>query len=224
MWGNNMAPSTIDPERVMQLMAWDISERCQFALGSGKQFTNRVVMMTEPVANILKNDYASVGDLENALIDNSRRSAYERAFANYYANAGGRKDGGEHSFNQYLSHIVKTEGGEETTTPVWYDTEAKSMTTIPTMQKGSTAFLITGDASRNKVQTLPGGGFSTVAIDLPQSWDSLMAAKGYPALAEMYLSPTPTNRTENSINTGAVRQEVSDLVPRLFHDTRNFKR
>ena len=98
------------------------------------------------------------------------------------------------------------------------------MTTIPTMQKGSTAFLITGDASRNKVQTLPGGGFSTVAIDLPQSWDSLMAAKGYPVLEEMYLSPTPTNRTENSINTGAVRQEVSDLVPRLFHDTRNFKR
>lgn len=199
MWGNNMAPSTIDPERVMQLMAWDISERCQFALGSGKQFTNRVVMMTEPVANILKKGYTSVDALENALIDNSRRSAYERAFANYYANAGGRKDGEEHSFNQYQSHIVKTEGGEETATPVWYDTEAQSMTTIPTMQKGATAFLITGDASRNKVQTLPGGGFSTVAIELPQSWDSLMAAKGYPALADMYLTPCQVNGTETSV-------------------------
>lgn len=203
MWGNNMAPSTIDPERVMQLMAWDISERCQFALGSGKQFTNRVVMMTEPVANILKNNYASVGALENALIDNSRRSAYERAFANYYANAGGRKDGEEHSFNQYLSYIVKTEGGEETNTPVWYDTEAQSMTTIATIQKGSTAFLITGDASRNKVQTLPGGGFSIVAIDFPKSWDSLMAAKGYPALAEMYLSSTPTNGPETFIKNNS---------------------
>ena len=199
MWGNNMAPSTIDSERLMQLMAWDISERCQFALGSGKQFTNRVVMMTEPVANILKDGYASLGALENALIDNSRRSAYERAFANYYANAGGRKDGVKHSFNQYLSHIIKTEGGEETPTPIWYDTDAQNMTTIPTMQKGSTAFLITGNASRNKVQTMPGGGFSTVVIELPESWDSLMVAKGYPTLAEMHLTPCPVNAKEISV-------------------------
>lgn len=187
MWGNNMAPSTIDPERVMQLMAWDIAERCQFALGSGKQFTNRVVLMTEPVANILKDRYPTIDKLEDALIAGSRRSAYERAFANYYANAGGRKDGGAHSFNQYLSHIIRSEGGRETSTPVWYDTDAATMTTIPTMQKGATAFLITGDASRNKVQTMPGGGFSTVAIDLPKAWDTLMDALGYPPLASMYL-------------------------------------
>ena len=55
------------------------------------------------------------------------------------------------------------------------------------MQKGATAFLITGDASRNKVQTMPGGGFSTVAIDLPKAWDKLMDALGYPPLASMYL-------------------------------------
>lgn len=65
------------------------------------------------------------------------------------------------------------------------------MTTVPTMQKGSTAFLITGDASCNKVQTMPGGGFSTVSIELPADWDSLMAAKGYPALKDFYLSSTP---------------------------------
>ena len=189
MWGNNMAPSTTNAEKVMQLMAWDIAERCQFALGSGKQFTNRVVLMTEPVANILKNGYQTIGSLEDALIENSRRSAYERALANYYANPGSRKDGGEHSFNQYLSHIIRSERGKETSTPAWYDTQAKTMTTIPTMQKGQTAFLITGDASRNKVQTMPGGGFSTVRIDLPAAWDSLMEAKGYPALKDMYLSP-----------------------------------
>ncbi len=204
MWGNNMAPSTIDPERVMQLMAWDISERCQFALGSGKQFTNRVVLMTEPVANILKDGYSTIGSLEDDLIVNSRRSAYERAFANYYANAGGRKDGGEHTFNQYLSHIIKTEGGKDTPTPIWYDTNENTMTTIPTMEKGTTAFLITGDASRNKVQTMPGGGFSTVTIDLPAAWDSLMADKGYPALKDMYLSPGG-----NGDNTSAVKSITS---------------
>ncbi|MCR4920441.1 MAG: hypothetical protein K5945_01855 [Bacteroidaceae bacterium] len=64
------------------------------------------------------------------------------------------------------------------------------MITIPTMEKGSTAFLVTGDASRNKVQTMPGGGFSIVAIELPADWDALMAAKGYPALQDKYLTPT----------------------------------
>lgn len=102
---------------------------------------------------------------------------------------GSRKDGGEHSFNQYLSHIVKAEGGQKTATPVWYDTSAQTMTTIRTMQKGQTAFLITGDGSRNKVQTMPGGGFSMVRIELPANWDALMAAKGYPALRDMYLTP-----------------------------------
>ena len=32
LWGNNMAPSTSDPKRIVQLMAWDISERCQFII------------------------------------------------------------------------------------------------------------------------------------------------------------------------------------------------
>ena len=50
LWGNNMASSTTDPQKIMELMAWDISERSQFALGSGRQFTFRTVLMTEPVA------------------------------------------------------------------------------------------------------------------------------------------------------------------------------
>lgn len=36
MWGNNMAPSTDNPQKITELMAWDITQRCQFALGSGK--------------------------------------------------------------------------------------------------------------------------------------------------------------------------------------------
>ena len=40
------------------------------------------------------------------------------------------------------------------------------MLTIPTMKEDMTAFLITGDSSRNKVQTMPGGGFETVAIEM----------------------------------------------------------
>lgn len=223
LWGNNMAPSTIDPERVMQLMAWDISERCQFALGSGKQFTNRVVMMTEPVANILKDGYSSIEQLENALIDNSRRPAYERAFANYYANAGGRKDGGEHSFYQYLSHVISSENGAETPTPVWYDTNSETMTTVPTMQKGSTAFLITGDPSRNKVQTMPGGGFSVVSITLPENLDSLMTAKGYPALKDFYLTPLLKENNTSAVKDKNIKSNADKLRRTNYYDTQGIR-
>ena len=46
------------------------------------------------------------------------------------------------------------------------------------MKKGMTAFLITGDAARNKVQTMPGGGYATIKIELPENWDSLMTELG----------------------------------------------
>ena len=50
-----------------------------------------------------------------------------------------------------------------------------------------TAFLITGDAARNKVQTMPGGGYATIKIELPENWDSLMTELGYEPL-EIFVS------------------------------------
>ncbi len=184
LWGNNMAPSTTNPQKVMELIAWDISERSQFALGSGRQFTFRTILMTEPVAAILAGRYKSPEALEKDLVEHSRRPVKERAFANYYANPGGAKDGGQHNLRQYQGHIRKDEGGEMTPTPQWYDSPEREQMTIPTMQRGMTAFLITGDAARNKVQTMPGGGYATVKIDLPEQWDSLMAELGYRPLEE----------------------------------------
>ena len=186
LWGNNMAPSTTDPQKIMELMAWDISERSQFALGSGRQFTFRTVLMTEPVAAILSEKYRSPEALEKDLVEASRRPVKERAFANYYANPGGAKDGGAHSLKQYQGHIRKDEGGKMTATPEWYDSPDAEQMTIPTMKQGMTAFLVTGDAARNKVQTMPGGGYSTIKIELPANWDSLMAELGYTPLRDYF--------------------------------------
>ncbi len=188
LWGNNMAPSTSDPKRIAQLMAWDISERCQFALGSGRQFTFRTILLTEPVARILAQRYTSVEKLEDYLIGASRRPLSERAFANYYANPGGAKDGGEHNIRQYTGYLRRTEGATMTIKPEWYDSPDATIETIPTMQKGMTQFLITGDAARNKVQTMPGGGYSTVKIELPHNWDELMSERGYQPLYEFKIS------------------------------------
>ena len=186
LWGNNMAPSTTDPQKIMELMAWDISARSQFALGSGRQFTFRTVLMTEPVAAILSEKYRSPEALEKDLIDASRRPVKERAYANYYANPGGAKDGGAHSLKQYQGHIRKDEGGKMTATPEWYDSPDAEQMTIPTMKQGMTAFLVTGDAARNKVQTMPGGGYATIKIELPANWDSLMAELGYTPLRDYF--------------------------------------
>ena len=43
------------------------------------------------------------------------------------------------------------------------------------------------DAARNKVQTMPGGAYATIKIELPANWDSLMAELGYEPL-ERYLT------------------------------------
>ena len=187
LWGNNMAPSTTDPQKVMQLLAWDISERSQFALGSGRQFTYRTILMTESVAAVLAGRYRSPQALEKALIEESRRPLKERAFANYYANPGSRKDGGEHNLRQYTAHLGKTEGAEMTPPPPWYDTSESRIETVPTMKRGMTAVIITGDNARNKVQTMPGGGYATLRVELPEDWDTLMSALGYRPLQEYFL-------------------------------------
>lgn len=187
LWGNNMAPSTTDPQKIAELMAWDISERCQFALGSGKQYTFRTILITEPVAATLAKKYPTTESLENTLINLSRRPLQERAFANYYANPGGAKDGGQHSLKQYTGHLRRTEQAQMTVAPAWHDIDAQQIETIPTMRKNMTVFLVTGDAARNKIQTMPGGGYSTVEIELPKNWDQLMKAAGYQPLKEFCL-------------------------------------
>ena len=91
-----------------------------------------------------------------------------------------------------------------TPTPEWYACDDAQMMTIPTMVKGETAFIITGDVSRNKIQTMPGGGQSTVAIELPAAWDRLMEEKGYPPLTDMYLEALGEN-------SGDIITEVSKV-------------
>ena len=186
LWGNNMAPSTTSPQKIMELLAWDATERCQFALGSGKQYTYRTILLTKPIAKNLAAKYHTPSALEKELIRTARRSLHERVFANYYANPGSNPEE-RHPIRNWRGHLSRTEGAATTPTPVWYDTPDQQMLTIPTMKAGMTAFIITGDESRNKVQTMPGGEFETVRIELPRGWDKLMQERGYKPIAEYYI-------------------------------------
>ena len=189
LWGNNMPPATTDGEKIMQLLAWDITERCQLALGSGVQYTHRAILMTEEVAAHLKDTYGTVDNLEDQLIATARRPLYERAYAHYYANPGSAINPDHTSLEEYMEQLQDEEDAEMTKTPEWYANDNAQMMTIPTMVKGETAFIITGDPSRNKIQTMPGGAMSTVAVELPEAWDELMEELGYEPLRSFYLEP-----------------------------------
>lgn len=186
LWGNNLTPATADGGRIMQLMAWDIAERGQFALGSGKPFTHRTILVTEYVARDLARDYPTKGALERALVATARRPAAERAFANYWANPGSAFDPEKYTPEQHLGRIIRNEQGQLTDAPAWYPTEEK-IHTVPAMKPGMTPILLTGDPNRNKVQTMPGGGYATIGIELPANWDTLTGALGYEPLATFFL-------------------------------------
>jgi len=188
----------------------DITERCQLALGSGVQYTNRAIMMTEEVAAILKDRYGTIDALEDQLIATARRPLYERAYAHYYANPGSSIDPDRVSLEEFMEQLQDEEEAEMTTTPEWYANDASQMMTIPTMQKGETAFIITGDASRNKIQTMPGGGMSTVAVELPANWDALMEEKGYEPLRTFYLEPI---NDEGHDPVTAIQEVTTDPSP-----------
>ena len=189
-WGNNLTPATTDAEKIMELMAWDAVEKEQFALGAGTPFVYRTFFVTEYVARDLALKY-SKDELEDALIKTARRPLSERAYANFYANPGSSFAGKNYSIKQHEKKIAADEKSKVTAVPDWLKWSGiTTVETVPVMKKRKTAIIVTGDANRNKVLTVPGGGTVTVKIELPDNWDELMQALGYEPLNKFYLPET----------------------------------
>ena len=140
--------------------------------------------------------------------------------------------------NQYTHYIAQQEGGEDTPTAPWYDRSESSIQTIATMTKGETVFLITGDTARNKVQVMPGGGYSTVRVQVPERWDQLAKEKGYMPLNSFFLNELPeqtpiqivpesnnnlpvTRQGTQLINQTAGRMEIYDAAGKLVGSAMN---
>ena len=188
-WGNNLAPATADPQKIMEMMAWDAVEKQQFALGSGTPYVYRTMLVTNYVARDLARKFKSKEALEAALVGAARRPLAERAYANYWGNPGSSFDPERYTVENHAEKIGGRERAETTATPPWLAWTGKSeMETVPVMLPGKTALIITGDWNRNKTMCVPGGGFATVKIELPKNWDALTAAAGYRPLAEFRLS------------------------------------
>ncbi len=193
-WGNNLTPATSDADKILELIAWDAVEKEQFALGSGTPFVYRTIFITEYVARDLARKYKDKNLLENSLIKIARRPLDERAYANFYANPGSSFEGKNYSLEQHRAKIAKEEDAQTTPTPKWLSWTGKSqIQTVPVMKYGKTAIIVTGDANRNKVLTVPGGGMTTVKIELPNNWDSLMNDLGYKPLNNYYVKISKVN-------------------------------
>ncbi|MBQ8679572.1 MAG: hypothetical protein IJ530_07395 [Treponema sp.] len=208
-WGNNVTPSTDDAEKIMEIMAFDITEKQQNGLGNTKPQVPRTVFITEYVARDLAKEYKTKSDLEDALIETARRPLALRTYAHYWANTGSQQHK-RRTFDQHYDMLSKDEAEQAkmTPTPEWLKPLVKEdeIMTIATMNKGDTAFLVTGDANRNKVQVMPGGGFVTTEIKLPKNWNELVAPLGYQPIENFYLKGT-FNKDEGKKATSANRSK-----------------
>ena len=188
-WGNNLVPATSDGERIKDMMAWDAVEKSQMAVASGMPCTYRTFFITEGVARDLAKTYSSKDSLCHALEATARIPLGQRTFANYWGNPGSAFDPEKYPPAWHERRIRRNEGAERTDTPPWMEwTGMERMETVPAMASGKSAFIVTGDPSRNKSLCVPGGGFVTIKIILPKAWDVLMSERGYKPLADFRLT------------------------------------
>jgi hypothetical protein len=187
-WGNNLSPATTDAGRIKDMIAWDATEKSQMAVASGMPCTYRVFLLTEGVARDLARAYPTKDALCRAVEEAARIPLGQRAFANYWGNPGSAFDPRRYDVGRHARRLADKEGAAETPTPPWLAwTGLERVETVPAMAPGKSAFLVTGDPSRNKELCLPGGGFATVRIRLPKAWDALMAERGYAPLETFFV-------------------------------------
>ena len=154
-----------------------------------RNFGNRVFLLTEGVARDLSRVYPTKDALCHAVEEAARIPLGARALANYWGNPGSAFDPAKYSLSRHERRIANKEGASETETPPWLAwVGAERMWTVPAMSAGKSAFIVTGDSSRNKEMCLPGGGFATVKIQLPKEWDRLMSERGYEPLEKFRLA------------------------------------
>lgn len=174
-----MTPATTDASKIMELMAWDATQNEQFAVGAGTPFVYRTFVITPSVAANLVKGFPSKEALETALIRTARRPLAERAYANYWANPGSSFDPQAYSVSRHAAKLGRSENAAQSSTPPWLAWSGQEqLLTVPVMLEGKSAILVTGDTDRNKTMCIPGGGYGSVRIDLPDNWDKLMEEKG----------------------------------------------
>ena len=215
-WGSDLTPQTNDYVQLKNLVSFDITEKQQNALGNTSPQVYRTILLTQNIVQILKNKYKGKSEFEDDLINTARRLTWLRVYARYWANPGGAQYT-QYTLQEYYDYITGTEdeGAKMTNVPPWYQkmlSNTDQIMTGATMIKGNTPILITGDSRVNRVQIMPGGGYSTVKIELPDNWDQLTQELGYKSLKSFYLEKEEEPQIIGPINVGNILPDESFRV------------
>ena len=191
-WGNPVAIGTTYPEKAMQLLAWDVTEKQQNALGNTNPRVPRMMMLTKPAATVLASGYGTKAAFESALIDAASRPLWMRTYAHYWANTGS-KIHLNRSFDEYYAAL---KDGEETENveadivadeapPPWLSSIVPfaNIDCVRTMDPGHTGIVITGGDSAATAQIMPGGDCASYKVTFPAGWDDLVQGRGYTPIA-----------------------------------------
>ncbi|MCC6203100.1 MAG: hypothetical protein IT494_08870 [Gammaproteobacteria bacterium] len=184
VWGQNLIPSTSDPQLVMQVLAYGITHSEQFASGTIR--SRRYVLVAPTTAKVLADGGYTKESLKAALIDTSRKVTHEWAFSKVYGSPGFMYP----PFEEELANTLAEPAVAKGKLPPWLPRFPgwEKIETTPAIAPGKLEIIVCGDPSRNKAQTLAGGGLNSVEIRLPPNWDALMQAAGYPPLRDFMLN------------------------------------
>ena len=205
-WGNPIEVGTTDPDKALQLLSWDVTEKQQNGLGNTNPREARMIWLTKDVAATIAqaDGCCSKTGLKNTLIDTARRPLWMRTYAHYWANTGSKIHLNT-TFDQHYNAIksgASTENVERdyvatTGVPEWlqgvvpYDT----IDTTQTIEANNTGFVITGGDISRQIQIMPGGDTCSFNVSFPtkhnsgNDWNDLAAREGYSPLENYYLNP-----------------------------------
>lgn len=185
VWGQNLIPSTSDPKILMQLIAYDLTHKEQFA--AGWNGSKRTLLITPTTAQVLAEGGYTKESLKKELAATARVVTYEWAWSKVHGSYGAIYP----PFEEELATTMAEARAEKGKLPPWYPRFPgwEDIKTTPVVSGPSDLeILVLGDPSRNKVQALSANGYNTIQIRLPKNWDELMKAAGYRPLSEFLLS------------------------------------
>lgn len=207
-FGNSVTVGTTDPEKAMQLLAWDCTEKQQNGLGNTNPVESRTIWLTKDMAETLAKGYATRDSLEDALIDTARRPLWMRTYAHYWANTGSKIHMNT-TFDEHYNDIkngastenVAADKVANTPVPEWlqgvvpYDTIDTTQTinentdALKRQKVVTTGFVVTGGDVSTEFQVMPGGDSVSYEAYLPSmnTWNKLMDGLGYDRLESFYL-------------------------------------
>lgn len=187
-WGNPIEIGTTDPQKAIQLLSWDVTEKQQNGLGNTNPREARMIWLTKDAATTIAQGCDSKTELKETLIETARRPLWMRTYAHYWANTGSKIHLNT-TFDQHYNDIKKgtsTENVErdyvsQTAVPEWlkgvvpFDT----IDTTQTIEANNTGFVVTGGDISSQIQIMPGGDCASFNVNLPRNWNDLVAREGY---------------------------------------------